>query len=114
MHLHPILHVSLLEPYVGSSIPDRVVLPPPSCQLVDGLEFEVKAILDSKIVRKKLYYLVDCLGYTLNDRTWELVENLDNASDLVAEFHRQYPYKWSPNSCSTTCGTHHQRRGMML
>ena len=69
MHLHPVFHVSLLEPYIISSIPDRVVLPPPPVQLVDGPEFEVKAILDSKIVRKKLYYLVDWLGYTPNDRT---------------------------------------------
>jgi hypothetical protein len=105
MHLHPVFHVSLLEPYMGSSIPNRVVLPPPPVQLVDGPEFEVKAILDSKVVRKKLYYLVDWLGYTPNDRTWEPMENLDNASDLVAEFHRKYPDKPSPNSCITTRGT---------
>ena len=61
MHLRPVFHVSLLEPYIMSSIPDRVVLPPPPVQLVDGPEFEVKAILDSKIVRQKLYYLVDWL-----------------------------------------------------
>ena len=29
MHLHLVFHVSLLEPYIGSSIPDRVVLSPP-------------------------------------------------------------------------------------
>ena len=82
-------------------------------QIVDGLELEVKAILDSKIVRKKLYYLVDWLGYTPNDRTWEPVENLDNASDLVAKFHRQYQDKPSLNSCITTRGTRRQRRGMV-
>ena len=108
-----VFHVSLLEPYISSSIPDRVVLPPPPVQLLDGLEFEVKAILDSKIIRKKLYYFVDWLGYTPNDRTWEPAENLDNASDLVAEFHRQYPKKPSPNSCITTRGTRLQRRGMV-
>jgi hypothetical protein len=113
MHLHPVFHVSLLEPYNASSIPDRVVPPPPPVQLVDGPEFEVKAILDSKIVRKKLYYLVDWLGYTPNDRTWEPAENLDNASDLVAEFHRQYPNKPNSNSCITTRGTRHRRREMV-
>ena len=113
MHLHLVFHVSLLEPYNASSIPDRVVLPPPPVQLVDGPEFEVKVVLDSKIVRKKLYYLVDWLGYTPNDRTWEPAENLDNASDLVAEFHHQYPNKPSPNSCITTRGTRHRRREMV-
>ena len=88
MHLHPVFHVSLLEPYVCSSIPNRVVPPPTPVQLVDGPEFEVKAILDSKIVCNKLYYLVDWLGYTPNDRTWEPAENLDNTSELVVEFHR--------------------------
>ena len=113
MHLHPVFHVSLLEPYNASSILNRVVLPPPPVQLVSGPKFEVKVVLDSKIVRKKLYYLVDWLGYTPNDRTWELAENLDNTSDLVAEFHRQYPNKSSPNSCIMTRGTRHQRREMV-
>ena len=113
MHLHPVFHVSLLEPYIGSSIPNRVVLPPPPVQLVDGPEFEVKAILDSTIIRKKLYYLVDWLGYTPNDRTWEPVENLDNASNLLVEFHHQYLDKPSLNSCITTRGTCRQMRGMV-
>ena len=113
MHLHPVFHVSLLEPYIINSIPDRVVLPPPLVELVDGREFEVKAILDSKIVHKKLYYLVDWSGYTPNDRTWEPVENLDTASDFVATFHRQNPDKPSPNSCVTTRGTRRQRSGIV-
>ena len=32
-------------------------------------KFEVKDILESKLVHNKLYYLVDWLGYTPNDRT---------------------------------------------
>ena len=56
MRLHPVFHNSLLEPCRTSSIPNRVVPPPPSVQLVDGPEYEVAAILDSKIVRNKLYY----------------------------------------------------------
>ena len=45
-------------------LPGRVIPPPPPIELVDGPEFEVEAILDSKIVRNKLYYLVDWLGYS--------------------------------------------------
>ena len=103
MHLHSVFHVSLLEPYIGSSIPDRVVLTPPPVQLVDVPEFEVKVILDSKIVRKKLYYIVDWLSYTPNDRTWELAENLDNSSNLVL----------SPTLCIRTRGTRHQSKEMV-
>ena len=73
----------------------------------------MKAVLDSKIVRNKLYYLVDWLGYTPNDRTWEPAENLDNASELVAQFHCQYPEKPSSNFGITTRGTRRQRKGIV-
>ena len=62
MHLHSIFHVSLVEQWTSISIPNWVVLPPPPIQLVEGLEYEVEAILDSEIIRNKLYYLVDWLG----------------------------------------------------
>ena len=113
MRIHPVFHVSLLEPWVPSSIPGRVVPPQPPLELVDGPEFEVEAILDSKIMRNKLYYLVDWLGYSPSDRTWEPVENLNNASELVAEFHKHYPNKPNQNSCTLTRGTRHRRRGMV-
>ena len=61
----------------------RLTSPPPPVEVSDGTEYEVAAILDSKIVRNRLYYLVDRLGYTPNDRTWDPAENLDNASNMV-------------------------------
>ena len=93
MRLHPIFHCSLLEPCATSTIPHRVVPPPPVVQLADGPEYEVAAILDSKIIHNKLYYLVDWLGYGPNDRTLELVDNVTNAQALVDAFHRKYPQK---------------------
>ena len=68
MCIHLVFHVSLLEPYALSSFPNCVV-PPPPIQLVDEPKNEVEKILDSKIMRKKLYHLVDWLGYIPNDRT---------------------------------------------
>ena len=106
LRLHPVFHCSLLEPFTPSTLPDRVVPPPPLVQLADGPEYEVAAILDSKILRNKLYYLVDWLGYGPNDRTWEPAENVTNASDLVDAFHRKYPTK--PNISSLA--TRHTRR----
>ena len=113
MHLHPVFHVSLLEPYTTSSIPGRLTSPPPPVEVSDGTEYEVAAILDSKIVRNKLYYLVDWLGYTPNDRTWEPAENLHNASDMVAAFHNKYPHKPSPQSCLPTRGTRRRKGGII-
>ena len=68
MCIHPVFHVSLLEHCTLSSIPSRIV-PPLIVQLVDEPKNEVEKILDSKIMRKKLYHLVDWLGYIPNDRT---------------------------------------------
>ena len=113
MHFHPIFHVSLLEPYTTSSILSRLTTPPPPVEFLDGPEFEVAAILDSKIVRNKLYYLVDWLGYTPNDRTWEPAANLSNAGELVTAFHRQYPCKPGPNTNLTTRETCRRRRGIV-
>jgi hypothetical protein len=69
MRLHPVFYVSLLEPYTSTSIPGRVTTPPPPVEVSDGAEYKVVAILDSKIIRNRLYYLVDWLGYTSNDQT---------------------------------------------
>ena len=110
MRLHPVFHSSLLEPCRTSSIPNRVVPPPPSIELADGPEYEVAAILDSKIVRNKLYYLVDWVGYPPSDRTWEPVNNVSNAQALVDDFHRRYPNKPGPTLLTPT-STRRSRRG---
>ena len=56
MNLHPVFHVSLLEPYTTSSILGRLTSAPPPVEVSNGTEYEVVAILNSKIVRNKLYY----------------------------------------------------------
>ena len=104
-------HVSLLEPYVPTLIPHRDIPPPPPIELSEGPEYQVEAILDSKIMRNRLFYLVDWLGYTPNDRTWEPTENVTNTPELVQESHHHYPEKPSPSSCIATRGTRRQRRG---
>jgi hypothetical protein len=43
---------------------------------------------------------VDWLRYTPNDRTWEPVETIVNAHQLLEEFHRIYLNKSGPYSCS--------------
>ena len=73
----------------------------------------MKSVLDSKVVKNKLYYFVDWLGYTPANRTWEPAENLNNTKELVAEFHQQYPNKPTPSSCIATRGTRRERKGIM-
>ena len=96
IRLHPVFHVSLLEKYNCNDVPGRFVEPPPPIEVDDELEYEVESILDSKIVRGKLLYLVDWLGYDSSETTWEPVENLTNAQNKVKEFHERYPNKPRP------------------
>ena len=49
MKIHPVFHVSLLEPFYASTPPGRLPKPPPPVE-IDGIEeFEVDEILDSRI-----------------------------------------------------------------
>ena len=47
--IHPVFHVSQLEPAHPSNIPNRVNTSPPPLEINGNLEFEVAQILDSKL-----------------------------------------------------------------
>ena len=101
LRIHPVFHSSLLEPYHESTIPGRITQPPPPIELEDGPEYEVAAILNSKIVRNKLYYLVNWLGYSPSEHTWEPIENVTNAHAFLEDFHRQHLDKPGPQYKTT-------------
>ena len=45
--VHPVFHVSQLEPTTRNIIPNRVQPPPPPIEVNDDIEFEISEILDS-------------------------------------------------------------------
>jgi len=65
--IHPVFHVSLLQPTSTSEVPNRVIDPPPPIELDDSNEWEVHQILDSRLIgcRKGsgLLYLVEWKGF---------------------------------------------------
>ena len=65
--LHPVFHVSLLEPYRANTIPGRTAPPPPTIEIDGNQEFEVEEILDSKLKahgkNNHLWYLIKFKGY---------------------------------------------------
>lgn len=98
LKIHDVFHVQLLEPYKPNSLQDRRQPPPPPLRIDEEEEYEVEAILDSKRDKRRkgdtVHYLVKWVGYDdPNENTWETIENLKNASDVVAEYHRRYPNK---------------------
>jgi hypothetical protein len=49
-------------------------------------DYEVERILEKKGTGKRLRYLVKWIGWPEEDNTWEPVENLTNAKDLISAF----------------------------
>lgn len=83
-------HVSLLRPaYIG--YPSQHQETPPPIEIApSGHEVhEVEAVLDSRVRRNKVQYLVRWTG--TNDTTWEPYEHLDNCQESLKDFHTAYP-----------------------
>ncbi|MBW0584039.1 hypothetical protein O181_123754 [Austropuccinia psidii MF-1] len=57
--IHPVFHISLLEPVKTSTIPNRHQEPPPPIIIEEKEEWEVSQILESKLKRGKSWYLVE-------------------------------------------------------
>lgn len=92
--LHPVFHVSLLEPYRPNTIPGRKE-PPPLPVEVDGeKEYEVESIEYSRIRNRKLQYLVKFVGY--DDPEWQPAENLEHSPEMVATYHAKNPKNPGP------------------
>ena len=99
--VHPVFHVSMLEPATPNVIPNRVQPPPPPVEVEGETEYEIAAILDSKLDRRracKLLYLVRWLGYEGTDEefSWLPATELAHAPELLADYHSAYPDKPGP------------------
>jgi hypothetical protein len=101
--IHPVFHVSLLEPYRTSNRPGREQ-PPREPEEIDGdLEWEVEKIVKSEIISytrrvrgrttrlRELRYFVKWKGCSEDENSWEPPEHLERAEELVEEFHRENP-----------------------
>ena len=102
--VHPVFHVSMLEPATPNEIPGRSGPPPPPIAIDGEPEFEIKAILDSKIDKRRhacqLLYLVKWSGYegTEEETSWMLATEPNHAWDVIADFHSAYLNKPRPLS----------------
>ncbi|MBW0573434.1 hypothetical protein O181_113149 [Austropuccinia psidii MF-1] len=98
--IHPVFHISLLEPVKTSTIPNWHQEPPPPIIIEEEEEWEVSQILDSKLKRRKLWYLMEWKGFSQDSErsTWETTENLKNCPEIVKDFNSLYPDKPGPSS----------------
>jgi hypothetical protein len=91
--VHPVFHVELFEKHKPDLIPGRTPKPLPPVIVEGEEEYVVESIIDSRLFRGKLQYLVHWQNYPISHRTWELAENVENAPELVVQFHRSHPKK---------------------
>jgi hypothetical protein len=99
--IHPVFHVSQLEPATPNTIPNRTQPPPSPIEIDSEIEYKIAAILDSKINNQRkcrLLYFVRWAGYegTDEEHSWLPATELEHAQELLSDFHAQYPWKPSP------------------
>jgi hypothetical protein len=73
INIHPVFHVSLLEPYKEFQIPIQIIPPLPLIEIDHNIEYDI------------------------SKQMWEPSSNCQNASDKIWEFHHRYPYKTTDN-----------------
>jgi len=99
--IHPIFHVSLLEPYRASAREGREQPPRAPGDIEGELEWEVERIVKSEVITytrkvrrrnqefKELRYFIKWKGCAEDEKTWEPPEGQGNAQELMEEFHRE-------------------------
>lgn len=102
--IHPVFHVSLLEPKRPGH-PHQPQDPPPQIKVFDQEIYLVEKILDSRIAKDGGYdYLVQWKDYTSDNNSWEPWEEIweTSAYKSFRRQHRNNPaHHFPPNSAHT-------------
>ena len=60
--------------------------------MAEGEFYNIEKILDRRSVKGKLEYKIKWEGYSIGESTWEPLENLETAKELVAEYDQLNPF----------------------
>ena len=88
LRIHLMVNVRRIVKYREQVEGQKKILPP-SVEVASEKEYEVEEILDRQERRGKTRYLVKWKGYTVEENTWEGLENLKNAMEKVEEFEKE-------------------------
>lgn len=74
--VHPVFHCSLLKSVVGSALRPEVRVAPGPIVVEGETHYEVKRILDSRLYKGKLQYLLQWKGYPMLEARWVKAQNI--------------------------------------
>ena len=101
--IHPVFHISQLEPVEPDPFPQRAQPPPPPVEINSNIEYEVSKILNSKLDRRfwgnrSVCYLVHWSRYegTEEETSWVSAQDLEHAQEVIRVFHHHYLAKPGP------------------
>ena len=88
LRIHPVVNVRRIVKY-REQVEGQKKIPPPPVKVAGEKEYEVEEILDRQERRGKTKYLVKWKGYTVEENTWEGLENLKNARGKIEKFEKE-------------------------
>jgi len=89
MRIHPIVNISRICRY-RDQVKGQKTMPPPPVEIKEEMEYEVEKILSKRKRYRKVEYLVQWKGYTVEEDTWEKEGNLGNTREVVEEYEKEY------------------------
>ena len=88
--IHNVINISRLCPY-KTPTPGQMVTPPEPIEIEGEPKYKVEEVLNSRLKRGKLEYLVKWSGYTEDHNIWESEDNCKNSRNLIEDFHKKNP-----------------------
>ena len=94
--IHPVFHISKLEPSTLNQFPNRIQIPEPPIIINSDSKYKISEILNSCIDKRrkcKLLYLVKWAGYkgTDEETSWLPASKLGHASEVISDFTTPIP-----------------------
>ena len=89
--VYPVFNVVKLTRAPSDPILGRQPKHPPPPEIIDDEEeYLVEEVLNSRMFRRRLQFLIKWEGYGVEHNTWEYASDV-HASDLVKEYYRKHP-----------------------
>jgi len=88
---HPVVNVSEVRLWKKPTIEGQRAVPPAPVEVEGKQEFAVEAIIDARLKRGNLEFLVQWEGFTPDHNTWELASHVENAKEKVDRFYKKNP-----------------------